>query len=117
MRRREAYLRAVCRGSILRRTRPGNLTGSKGVQTPLGSRDNGRFSSLRYVERNRGITQRMRCTHCDADFTSRHVHRRFCSAKCRAAACLTKPFDLTDLLAVVKSALQGMDHRGEINGG
>jgi CheY-like chemotaxis protein len=34
-----------------------------------------------------------------------------------AAACLTKPFDLTDLLAVVKSALQGVAHREEINGG
>jgi hypothetical protein len=28
----------------------------------------------------------MLCAHCDAEFTPKNVRRRFCSAKCRAAA-------------------------------
>jgi hypothetical protein len=28
----------------------------------------------------------MLCSHCDAEFTPKHPHGRFCSSKCRAAA-------------------------------
>jgi hypothetical protein len=44
----------------------------------------------------------MLCAHCDQEFTAKNIRRRFCSARCRAAAWQA---NRADALALVEDAL------------